>query len=794
MKAHTRENMNEGVIHLRRIVLIIMLCSMLAVPQALAANSNNNSKAVADVRLLLNGKPLQLEAQPILKDGVNYVPMRSLLTALGASVQWDETTDTVTATHNDTTVKVTINATKGWMNGKEVIVAHPPQFIGGKVYVSLRWMNEAFGAVVKWHASTRTASVYYPEKGLPRIGSIEHLKTLLSDRSNYSATTVMLTNESLQMKSDSSDASAPAAQSDTTTSSSGASDYSTTNIQVQGVDESDVVKSDGTYIYQIIEQKIVISHAYPANQMSIASTISYADRGFIPMEIYIEDGKLIVIGSSSPYLYQTNAKPTLESKRIAYPIVPQTLTTKAVVYDIHDRTAPKQIREVEMEGSYVSSRKISSSLYIVSNSNINYYYSTQEQPDIAAPTYRDSHTSDKMVPISFDEIRYFPDAIEPNFLLIGGLNLNDADQPMDVQAYLGSGQNIYASSDNLYVAVTQYGPSTSLSTEPNSDLAKRIITAPSIHTSIYKFALADGTITYMADGEVPGIILNQFSMDEHNGNFRIATTVGDVWASGEFGSQNHLYVLNEALDTIGKVENIAPGEKIYSVRFMGDRAYMVTFKTVDPLFVIDVSDPTQPNILGALKIPGYSDYLHPYDENHIIGFGKDTMEQSYKDEKGNVIRTTAYYLGMKVAMFDVTDVANPKELHTMKIGDRGTNSELLHNHKALLFSKAKNLMAFPVELYEQSANSTSPLEYGQFTYQGAYVYNIDLAKGFSLKGRITHISDDELSKAGNYWYDYNKNVRRILYMDDTLYTLSNSMIKAHTLSDLQPIGSLNIPQ
>jgi inhibitor of cysteine peptidase len=145
-------------------------------------------------------------------------------------------------------------------------------------------------------------------------------------------------------------------------------------------------------------------------------------------------------------------------------------------------------------------------------------------------------------------------------------------------------------------------------------------------------------------------------------------------------------------------------------------------------------------------------------------------------------------------MFDVSDVANPKELHTMKIGDRGTNSELLHNHKALLFSKAKNLMAFPVELYEQSANSTSPLEYGQFTYQGAYVYNIDLAKGFSLKGRITHISDDELSKAGNYWYDYNKNVRRILYMDDTLYTLSNSMIKAHTLSDLQPIGSLNIPQ
>ena len=169
------------------------------------------------------------------------------------------------------------------------------------------------------------------------------------------------------------------------------------------------------------------------------------------------------------------------------------------------------------------------------------------------------------------------------------------------------------------------------------------------------------------------------------------------------------------------------------------------------------------------------------------------------------MNTTAFYLGMKVAMFDVTDVANPKELHKINIGARGTHSELLYNHKALLFSKAKNLLAFPVDLYEvQNGNSGtvepdsvkpgSILEYGQFTYQGAYIYNIDVEHGFTLKGRVSHLTDDELSKAGQTWYDSEKNVRRILYINDTLYTLSNSMIKANAIADLKEIDSLVIPK
>lgn len=152
----------------------------------------------------------------------------------------------------------------------------------------------------------------------------------------------------------------------------------------------------------------------------------------------------------------------------------------------------------------------------------------------------------------------------------------------------------------------------------------------------------------------------------------------------------NVYILDEALKVAGRIEDIAPGERIYSVRFMGDRAYMVTFKQVDPLFAIDLKDPKAPKILGALNIPGYSDYLHPYDGNHIIGFGKDTVE------KGSM----AYYQGMKPAVFDVSDVAHPKEKFKEIIGGRGTESELLHNHKALLFDREKNLLAFPVTVME----------------------------------------------------------------------------------------------
>ena len=274
-------------------------------------------------------------------------------------------------------------------------------------------------------------------------------------------------------------------------------------------------------------------------------------------------------------------------------------------------------------------------------------------------------------------------------------------------------------------------------------------------------------------------------MDENKDYFRIPTTKA---TNGRLMmiSKNCLYVLDSMLSITGRIEDMAPGETIYSVRFMGDRAYVVTFKTVDPLFVIDLKNPKKPTVLGALKIPGYSDYLHPYDENHLIGFGKDTIE----------IKGQAYYLGMKVALFDVSDVSNPIQKFSEIIGDRGTDSELLSNHKALLFSREKNLLAFPVTLMEIKDSSVKAkqdsLQYGQFTFQGALVYHLDLENGFKQRGRITHLTEEECLKAGNSWYNSDKNVQRIIYIDNNLFTLSNEMIKVNAISDLMEKGSVLI--
>jgi inhibitor of cysteine peptidase len=308
-------------------------------------------------------------------------------------------------------------------------------------------------------------------------------------------------------------------------------------------------------------------------------------------------------------------------------------------------------------------------------------------------------------------------------------------------------------------------------------------------TKIHKFAL-DGAFTYRGDASVPGHALNQFSMDESKGNFRIATTSGNTWDQ-QNPSMNNMYVLDSGLKQVGKIEGIAPGESIYSVRFMGDRAYMVTFKKIDPFFVIDLSVPTDPKILGKLKIPGYSDYLHPYDETHVIGLGKDAVDA--ESETGN--SNFAWYQGVKLSLFDVSDVEHPKEVAKYEIGDRGTDSYALRDHKAFLFSKSKNLLVIPITLAKidplKYPNGVTANAYGDFVFQGAYVFSITPESGFVLKGTVSHSNPDNFAKSGYYYYG-NDNVQRSLYMDNYLYTVSDMYVKANNLQTLDPISSVKI--
>lgn len=623
---------------------------------------------------------------------------------------------------------------------------------------------------------------------LPRVGSYEKLRQLLENSQgyagvNYGRNMVMMIQEDSKAAGTQAAPEAPAV------------DYSATNVQVEGVDEADIVKTDGRYIYYADNRRVIVARAYPAAEMNIASTLYFQDSQFSTRELYVDAKHLVVIGEN----YINDPVPLIREPAVMPYIWPpyHRATTKAVIYDISDKSNIKQLREVELEGRYVSSRKIGPALYLVTNRSIDWYVIQQGQKENITPAYRDTSVSDDFSTVDYGDIYYFPGFVVHNYLVIAGIDLEQPEDKMDVGCYLGAGDSIYASAQNLYVAVTRYD--TGVQQDISSLTGPRMTPVIDRSTAVYKFALDQGRVQYRTKGTVPGSILNQFSMDEHQGYFRIATTKGDMWREDEYTSKNNVYIMDANMDIAGSIENIAPGERIYSVRFMGDRAYMVTFKNVDPFFVLDLQDPKNPRVLGALKIPGYSDYLHPLDDNHIIGFGKDTVEIPQKDRQGKIDGSMPFYLGMKMAVFDVTDVNNPVEQFKEIIGDRGTDSELLRNHKALLFDQKKNLLAFPVTVMEvmDAREETGAIRefpaYGRFTFQGVYVYHIDLVDGFRLKGRITHLTEEDYLKAGQYYYQGDRNIERVLYIGDNLYTLSPTILKAHAIDSLEEINTLKLP-
>jgi inhibitor of cysteine peptidase len=752
------------------------------------------------------------EICPFTKGGRVLVPLRFLAENLQAQVKWEEQTGVVILSTGQKTVKFTPGQEKMQVNGREVKIECPPEIVNGRTFVPIRAISEALGKKVfydrglivlgekenpfnKETEKSLLDTLIAKVNNLPTVGSLEQLRSLLTETNQ---------NNNYRYRNEVSIAGDQANSvhgMEKMKSESAAADYSETNVQVTGVDEADLVKTDGEYIYQVNKGKVIILKAYPSAEMKVVSTITFADENYRPLEIYIDDQYLVVIGSShNNYGYGDNYTdaPVAKMRAEIWPPRYTQNRVKALIYDLQDKSKLTKIREVEIDGRYLSSRKIGSYLYLVANDPLD-YYRILDRPlgeDVEAenivPTYRDTAVQEDLIPVSYEDIRYIPPVAEANYLVIAGLDLAQQDQAVQISTYLGAGDNLYVSQDNLYVALRKYEYRT-LREEAN---VKRIMPLPAEEkTLVYKFSLDQGKVTYLAKGEVPGTLLNQFSMDENREYLRIATTKGNTWGTGENLSQNNVYVLDESMSIVGKIENIAPGERIYSARFMGERAYLVTFKDTDPLFVLDLRKSTEPRILGALKIPGYSDYLHPYDENHLIGFGKDTIEISNKDSRGNVINSQAYYQGMKLALFDVTDVQKPRELFKEVIGDRGTDSELLRNHKALLFDQQKELLAFPVTVMEiqgEKVNRNFPA-YGQFVFQGAYVYQLNLQDGFKLRGKITHLTAEDALKAGLYTSNHASEIKRILYIKDTLYTLSEGMVKAHGLVDLAERKAVQLP-
>ncbi|MBP9773768.1 MAG: beta-propeller domain-containing protein [Candidatus Peribacteraceae bacterium] len=572
------------------------------------------------------------------------------------------------------------------------------------------------------------------------------------------------------------------------TTGGGSDDHSVTNVQVQGVDEADIVKTDGKYLYIVDRQggKQIRIVAVDANgSLTLASTLDFSSDQFNPTELYIQGDTLVAIGSLwTPIMYNSDTV-NFGAKMIAPGGMPYGGSQKLQVrlYNVSNRNKPSLTRTLSFDGREVSSRMIGGKVYLVLNQALRWWGGpirplSSAQDNSQLPQYSDSalKITDKPL-VNCGDVVIIPHIPSPQYLTVLAIPTSSPTAAIGKEVVLGDAQSIYMSLKNLYVAAPLYRYSWDGSGDGGTT------------TNLYRFALTDDGIALKAQGSVPGRILNQFSMDESNDTFRIATTIDSVWTPmAETASSNSLYVLNESLERVGTLENIAKGERIYSVRFMGKRAYMVTFKTVDPLFVIDLADGRNPKILGELKIPGYSDYLHPYDETHLIGFGKevDPSIDADKVHSNNAVYYTAI-LGMKISLFDVSDVSRPKEMFKEVIGDRGTESPVLTDHKALLFEKDKGLLSFPVNVYKKS--TSSPTADPQPAFQGAYVYDVSLTKGFMLRGTISHAQPKVTGT--DAWYPFSNALERIVRIGTNLYTLSADQVQSHTLSDLKAVGALS---
>jgi inhibitor of cysteine peptidase len=541
----------------------------------------------------------------------------------------------------------------------------------------------------------------------------------------------------------------------------GSNSYSETNNQVQGVDEADIIKTDGTHIYQVLDGKVRVVKAYPANQMEELSTITY-EEGFYPNQIFLHNNQLIVIGYGSTDFNTTQKVASMDKM-----MVPIFQSTKAIIYDMSIPAKPQILREVEVEGSLVQARKKDGIVYLISNYYPDFWQLEKNKDAEVRPRYRDSIQNNKFKYIEYNSIQYLPESKESNYTIITTLNLEQVEQKININTYLGSGRQLYMSENNIYLAV---------SNDPFIQMFRE--QSRMTNTSIYKFTVNGMDIEFHSSADVSGTVLNQFSMDEHEGYFRVATTEGYAW-NEEQPSANHLFILDQNLLEVGRLEDLARGERIYSARFMGDRIYIVTFKETDPLFVIDAKIPAHPKVMGELKIPGFSNYLHPYDENHLIGFGHDTKIVANKDSSQPFILTN----GVKISLFDVTDITNPKEKFTEIIGGRGTYSPLNYDHKALMFHKDLNLMAFPISVYLNKEGS----EYDQtFEFQGGYVYKLDLTKGFQLQKKITHMSENAV------YEEWENSVQRLIFIGDQIFSISPNRLTAHSMKDFVKTGEISL--
>ncbi|CDM69283.1 Hypothetical protein CM240_2126 [Clostridium bornimense] len=481
-------------------------------------------------------------------------------------------------------------------------------------------------------------------------------------------------------------------------------DFSTTNTQVDGVDEGDIIKNDEKYIYSTNGNKINIVETNNGN-MKLISTIS-TDNNYID-EIYISGNILVVIGNKS-----NTSKSTTSNKKAICGLHCNTVISTSI-YDISNKNKISLINTVTSTGNYSSSRLVDDYLYMFSN----FYINDIEDKDTTEDYI--PYLNNKAMPSDCILIPSSPD--NASYVVITSLKISDPKDFTDKKAIVASGNDFYVSEKNIYIYSSLWNRKENFSTE----------------TEIIKFSYDNGIITAKASNIIKGILNNSFSMDEYNDNLRLVSTIESfATSSSNFSRKNSLYILDENLELIGSIEDLAPNERIYSARFLGDTGYFVTFRETDPLFSVDLSNPKEPKILGELKIPGFSSYLHPYDNNLLLGIGMEIDENTNEE------------IGIKLSMFDISDPSNVKEVNKLVL-DKFCYSDALYNHKTVFIDTTKNIFGFEATGYSNYNNS----------FHKYLTYSYDKEKGF-----ISKISTD-LNLESN-------NDTRGLYIGNTLYIVS----------------------
>ncbi len=502
-------------------------------------------------------------------------------------------------------------------------------------------------------------------------------------------------------------------------------EFGETNTQTKGVDEADIIKNDGRYLYVLgydLSNNRKLRIIDTETMTAVYNGYIYNDNGDILNlnEIYVNGNTLVAVGTYGNNYYSYGF---FVDSAYGYGAGGKTVS---VVMDITDRANPKTLRKVEQDGSYRSSRMVGSVIYTLTE------YTVSGKDEEEAKT-------NSVPEVAGAEVKcdciYITDEKASRYICLTAYDTASADGEVTSLAVLGSGNQVYCSQNNLYVIGSKY-----INRKENKDID---IDNYSVITA---FSLKGTSITFKAQGEVPGHINNQYNLDEYDGKLRIATTVYSIKKSADVSS---LYILGSDMKIIGKVEDIADNEQIKSVRYMGNTAYVVTFRNTDPLFVIDLKDPKKPVIKGELKLPGYSAYMHPISEDIILGIG-------YNGNENN-----ADFSSLKVSLFDVSDMSNPKEISTLTYDD--SYSYVIDNPKAFVYNTLENYIALPVQIY------------GKYELSGYACYIIDIENNaLSLRHKLTHKVADVYSGIS---------FLRGTYIGDSFFTVSDNLTVKHNLKD-----------